>query len=87
MALGNRMTALVACFFVVALTSGNYAFSVYSGALKHSLTLTQDDLDSIAQARRSGTVAAASMQHELRLQREALGLAHNWRWASMHGHG
>jgi nitrate/nitrite transporter NarK len=48
MALGNRMTALVACFFVVALTSGNYAFSVYSGALKHSLKLTQDDLDSIA---------------------------------------
>lgn len=48
MALGNRMMALVACFFVVALTSGNYAFSVYSGALKHSLKLTQDDTDSIA---------------------------------------
>ncbi len=48
MALGNRMIALVACFFVVALTSGNYAFSVYSGALKHSLKLTQDQTDSIA---------------------------------------
>ena len=46
--IGTRMTALIACMFVVALTSGNYAFSVYSGALKHSLKLSQANLDTIA---------------------------------------
>lgn len=45
----NRMAALVACMFVACLTQGQlYAFSVYGGALKASLELTQDDLDSIA---------------------------------------
>ena len=45
--MGSRLTALVACMFVVSLTSGNYAFSVYSGALKHTLKLTQSDLDTL----------------------------------------
>ena len=45
----NRMAALVACMFVACLTQGQlYAFSVYGGALKASLELTQDDLDTIA---------------------------------------
>ena len=34
--------------FIVSLTSGNYAFSVFSGALKHTLNLSQTDLDTIA---------------------------------------
>ena len=45
----NRMAALVACMFVASLTQGQlYAFAVYGGALKDSLELTQDDLDTIA---------------------------------------
>ena len=45
----NRMVALVACMFVASLTQGQlYAFSVYGGALKATLRLTQEDLDSIA---------------------------------------
>ena len=44
----NRMGALVACMFVACLTQGQlYAFAVYGGALKQTLSLTQDDLDTI----------------------------------------
>ena len=43
----GRLLAFVAGMFVVSLTSGNYAFSVFSGALKHTLDLSQEDLDSI----------------------------------------
>ena len=43
----GRLTAFVACMIVVSLTSGNYAFGIFSGALKHTLHLTQRDLDSI----------------------------------------
>ena len=44
----GRLGAFVAAMFIVSLTSGNYAFSVFSGALKHTLNLSQTDLDTIA---------------------------------------
>ena len=44
----GRLGAFVAAMFIVSLTSGNYAFSVFSGALKHTLNLSQADLDTIA---------------------------------------
>jgi hypothetical protein len=44
---GSRLLSFVACMFIVSLTSGNYAFSFFSGALKCTLDLTQAQLDSI----------------------------------------
>ena len=41
------MVALVCCMFVAACTQGQYAVSVYSGSLKTTLELTQDQLDTI----------------------------------------
>eukprot|EP01047_Picozoa_sp_COSAG01_P078289 COSAG01_NODE_14413_length_1456_cov_40.344141_3_plen_149_part_00 len=44
---GSRLLSFVSCMFIVSLTSGNYAFSFFSGALKCTLDITQAQLDSI----------------------------------------